>query len=113
MCTSMLIPDQTNKFADNLKIHGPLCTLARRGRFEVGFLPHNRNAFLHFEARRGYNSISLLSACVMIELPNGYPTLEWSAKQLVMDNPALYYMYYTVVGSFRKGHFCYDKNYYF
>ena len=105
MCTSMLIPDQTNKFADNLKIHGPLCTLARRGRFEVGFLPHNRNAFLHFEARRGYNSISLLSACVMIELPNGYPTLEWSAKQLVMDNPALYYMYYTVVGSFRKGHF--------
>jgi hypothetical protein len=27
----------------------------------------------------------------MIELPNGYPTLEWSAKQLVMDNPALYY----------------------
>jgi hypothetical protein len=47
--------------------------------------------FCIFEARRGYNSISLLSACVMIELPNGYPTLEWSAKQLVMDNPALYY----------------------
>ena len=65
---------------------------ARRGRFEVGFLPHNRNAFLHFEARRGYNSISLLSACVMIELPTGYPTLEWSAKQLEIDNPKLYYV---------------------
>ena len=39
----------------------------------------------------------------MIELPNGYPTLEWSAKQLVMDNPALYVFYSRWI--FRKDHF--------